>query len=97
MNLERASERAHKVSGSKTAARLYNDIEYELALGEPDPRLETAGEQALAHLEGRFPGVREAARQVEKPPNVSRRASNALHGAPPTHTAAATIRSSVQT
>jgi hypothetical protein len=80
VNLERASERAHSVSGWKTAARLYNDIEYELALGEPGPRLETAGEQALAHLESRFPGVREAARQIEEPPSLSRRAGDALHG-----------------
>ena len=80
MNLERASERAHNVSGSKTAARLYNDIEYELALGKPDPRLETAGEQALAHLDGRFPGIRDAARQIEEPPNLSRRAGDALQG-----------------
>jgi hypothetical protein len=80
MNLERASERAHSVSGWKTAARLYNDIEYELALGEPGPRLETAGEQALAHLECRFPGVRKAARQIEEPPSLSRRAGDALHG-----------------
>jgi hypothetical protein len=79
MNLERASERAHSVSGWKTAARLYNDIEYELALGEPGPRLEIAGEAALAHLERRFPGVRQAARQIEEPPNLSRRASDALH------------------
>jgi hypothetical protein len=48
MNLERVSERAYSVPGWKSAARLYNDIEYELALGDPDPRLETAGEQALA-------------------------------------------------
>jgi hypothetical protein len=80
MNLERASERAQSVSGWKTAARLYNDVEYELALGEPGPRLETAGEEALAHLERRFPGVREAARQIEEPPSLSRRAGDALHG-----------------
>jgi hypothetical protein len=80
MNLERASERAYSVHGPKTAARLYNDIEYELALGEPEPRLETAGEHALAHLENRFPGIREAARQIEEPPSLSRRAGEALHG-----------------
>jgi len=80
MNLERASERAYSVPGRKSAARLYNDIEYELALGDPGRRLETAGEQALAHLENRFPGVREAARQIEEPPSLSRRAGDALHG-----------------
>jgi hypothetical protein len=80
MNLERASERAYSVRGHKSAARLYNDIEYELALGEPGPRLETAGERALAHLEERFPDVRDAARQVEAPPSLSRRAGDALYG-----------------
>jgi hypothetical protein len=80
MNLERASERAHIARGRKSAARLYNDIEYELALGEPDDRLESAGEQALALLEDRFPGVQEAARQIEEPPSLSRRAVDALHG-----------------
>ena len=78
MNLERASERAHSVPGPKTAARLYNDIEYELALGEPDDRLENAGEQALALLEDRFRGVRDAAREIEEPPSLSRRAGDAL-------------------
>jgi hypothetical protein len=34
----------------------------------------------LAHLEERFPGVREAARQIEEPPSLSRRAGDALHG-----------------
>jgi hypothetical protein len=80
MNLERASERAYSVRGRWSAARLYNDIEYELALGEPGPHSETAGEQALALLENRFPGVREAARQIEEPPSLSRRAGDALHG-----------------
>jgi hypothetical protein len=81
MNLERASERADSVRGTKSAARLYNDIEYELALGEPDDHLENAGEHALAVLEGRFPGVREAAREIEHPPSLSRRAGDALHEA----------------
>ena len=80
MNLERASERASGVPGWKSAARLYNEIEYELALGEPDDRLENAGEQALALLEDRFPGVRDAAREIEEPPSLSRRAGDALHG-----------------
>lgn len=80
MNLERASERAYSVSGPKSAARLYNDIEYELALGEPDDRSENLGEQALALLEGRFPGVQKAARQIEEAPRLSRRAGDALHG-----------------
>jgi hypothetical protein len=80
MNLQRAITRASSVARPKGAARLYNDIEYELALGEPSQPLEDAGEQALALLEGRFPGVREAAREIEQPPSLSRRAGDALHG-----------------
>ena len=80
MNPERAIERAYNVRGRKSAARLYNEIEYELALGEPDERLEAAGEQALTLLENRFPGVRNAAREIVEPPNLSRRANDALHG-----------------
>jgi hypothetical protein len=82
MNLERAVERTGLVRGPKSAARLYNDIEYELALGEPDGRLEDAGERALALLEDRFPGVRDAAREIEEPPSLSRRAADALGGIP---------------
>jgi hypothetical protein len=80
MNLERASQRAATVRGPKSAARLYNEIEYELALGEPDDHLESVGEQALALVEQRFPGVRQAAREIEHPPSLSRRAGDALHG-----------------
>ena len=79
MNLVRASQRASRVPGPKSAARLYNDIEFELALGEPDDHLECVGEQALALLEDRFPGVRAAARAIEEPPSLSRRANDALH------------------
>jgi hypothetical protein len=79
MNLQRANQRASKVPGPKSAARLYNDIEYELALGEPDDHLELIGEQALVLLERRFPGVRDTARTIEEPPSMSRRASDALH------------------
>jgi hypothetical protein len=84
MNLERASLRAATVPRPKSAARVYNNIEYELALGEPEAHLERAGEQALALLEARFPGVRDAARAVEEPPSLSRRASKALYGICPT-------------
>jgi hypothetical protein len=80
MNLERAIDRPGLVTGPKSAARLYNNIEYELALGEPSHRLEDAGERALALLEGRFPGVREAARAIEEPPSLSPQAGDALHG-----------------
>ena len=81
MNLERASERAYSVPrvervppGSTTTSST------SWRSANPGPRLETAGEQALAQLENRFPGVREAARQIEEPPSLSRRAGDALHG-----------------
>jgi hypothetical protein len=80
MNLALSGQRAATVRGRKSAARLYNDIEYELALGEPSVYLEDAGERALALLEGRFPGVREAARDIEQPPKLSRQAGEALDG-----------------
>jgi hypothetical protein len=83
MNLDRAIERARFVRGPRSAARLYNDIEYELALGEPDEHLEDAGERALALLEGRFPGVREAARELTQPPSLSRQAGDALRDMSP--------------
>ena len=50
MNLARASQRAVTIRRPKSAARVYNDIEYELALGEPDDGLESLGEQALTLL-----------------------------------------------
>jgi hypothetical protein len=80
MNLARATQRAARVPGRKSAARLYNDIEYELALGEPEHHLELIGEQALVLLEDGFPGVRVVARTIEEPPSLSRRAGDALHG-----------------
>jgi hypothetical protein len=46
--------------------------------------LEDAGERALTLLEDRFPGVLEAARQIEEPPSLSRQAATALHGMSPT-------------
>jgi hypothetical protein len=72
------------VPGRKSAARLYNNIEYELAFGEPDEPLEDVGERALALLERRFPGVREAALEIEEPPSLSRRACDALRYMSPT-------------
>jgi hypothetical protein len=78
MNLERAVKRTTLVRGPKSAARLYNDIEYELALGEPDDHLEVVGEEALELLEERLPGVRAAAREIKEPPSLSHRAIRAL-------------------
>jgi hypothetical protein len=57
MNLERASERAYSAPGRKSAARLYNEIEYELALGERTRR--SLGERRRAGAStvgGPFPG-----------------------------------------
>jgi hypothetical protein len=42
--------------------------------------LERIGEHALTLLEDRFPGVKEAARAIEEPPSLSRRAGDALYG-----------------
>lgn len=81
MNLDRAIERAGSVTTPKQAAELYNDIDYELALGEPTSDQEAAGEQAQAELRARFPGVEQQAREVEKPPSTSRTASQNLGGA----------------
>jgi hypothetical protein len=80
MNLERAEERARTVRGPKAAPRLYGDVEFELALGEPRLGLEHAGERALDELERRFPGVKERARDIEEPPALSRAASRRLNG-----------------
>lgn len=88
IRLEHAIERASSAPGPKSAAGLYNEIEYELTLGEPDDHLERAGEQALALFENRFSGVRAAAREIEEPPALSRQAGVALHGIggpPPPH------------
>jgi hypothetical protein len=78
MNLDRSLEQAHHVRGHRRAAVLYNSIEYELVLGEPTAAQETQGERALARLEQRFPGVKTAAREVDQPPGLSRRAGARL-------------------
>jgi hypothetical protein len=78
MNLERAPEQAHKIRSARAAARLFNSIEFELALGDPSRHLEAAGERALRILEQRFPGVQAAAREIEEPPSLSRRAGDEL-------------------
>ncbi len=78
--LHTAPDRAQRVTGPKAAAKLYNDIEYELALGNPDPGDESAGEQALSTLRSRFPGVESAARDVDTPPKLSRRAGASVGG-----------------
>lgn len=74
MNLDRALERARSVSSAKSAAALYNDLNYELALGDPSSSEEQEGEQAQALLRERFPGVEQQANEVEQPPAMSRSA-----------------------
>lgn len=80
MNLARAQERASTVTGPKSAARLYNDIEHELELGGGGSEDSyEQGEQALHTLEQRFPDVRDQARQITTPPSVSRRAKTHMY------------------
>ncbi|HWE11183.1 MAG TPA: hypothetical protein VG325_17675 [Solirubrobacteraceae bacterium] len=78
MRLDRAHERARAVRTPLQAARLHNDIDYELAMGEHNSDDERQGEVALRHLQGRFPGVEEAAREVDRPPALSRKAGETL-------------------
>jgi hypothetical protein len=78
MNLDRATERAQSVRGPKEAARLYNDIEAELGLGDYTEEQATNGEHALSVLEERYPGVRQAAHDIETPPAISRSANENL-------------------
>jgi hypothetical protein len=79
MNLDRSLERAkHARRSRRRAAVLFNDIEYELALGAPTAAQERHGELALELLERRFPGVKAEARDVEQPPSLSRRAGERL-------------------
>jgi hypothetical protein len=76
MNLDRAVERARSVNGQKTAARLYADTEFELAMGEPTDEQEQQGEEALRVLEQRFPGIKSHADDVVENghvPNLSRK------------------------
>lgn len=80
MNLDRAVERARGERGPKGAATLYNDIEYELAMGDYTEEQAEQAEQALTLLEREHPGVREQARQVTTPPQISHSASRRIRG-----------------
>ena len=96
MNLDKALTQAHAMSGArprpngtppKGAARLYADIEYELAMGEPTPEQEQAGERALAVLEEHFHGIKDASDTVVENghiPRMSRKAKDQALGAPET-------------
>ena len=78
MNLSRAQEHARNARTLHQAAKLHNDIDYELAMGEHSPEHEREGELALQHLQHRFPGVQEKARDVETPPSLSHNARRKL-------------------
>lgn len=65
-------------NGRKEAARLYNDVEHELALGDPSPEDEASGESALRILEHAFTGIQSEARDVETPPRLSQTAGRRL-------------------
>lgn len=78
MNLDRSLERARAVRGPKKAAELYNDLEYELALGDYTEEQADEAERALRELEASYPGVRSDARQITKPPARSRSSNRRL-------------------
>lgn len=82
MNLDNAVKRAETVQGEKSAARLYSDIEYELAMGDPTPEQERQGEDAIRVLEGRYPDVKQRADDVMEDghiPNLSNTAKRRMH------------------
>jgi hypothetical protein len=79
VNLSRSLEHAQNVRGQKAAARLYNDIEQELALGEYTEDQADEAERALAVLEERFADVRAQSRNVTEPPRISHSAKRRLN------------------
>lgn len=91
MNLDRALERAHAMNAApaadgtppKGAARLYADIEFELAMGDPTPEQERSGEAALAVLEEHYPGIKNRADDIVENghiPQLSRKANDRVFG-----------------
>lgn len=79
MNLHAAPAHAREARGPRAAAKLYADIEYELAMGDPTPAQEQDGEQALRMLSARWPGVKQQSDDVVEnghTPRMSRRANN---------------------
>lgn len=80
MKLATAPEKARAIGPGqhKAAASLYNDIEQELEHGGYSEEDSEAADEALAHLEANHPGVRQAAHQITRPPNLSRRAKQGL-------------------
>jgi hypothetical protein len=92
-NLATAVARAQRVTAPRAAARLYNDLEFELALGADgtEERYEQ-GEEALRVLQERFPDIDRKARQITDPPNLSRAADRGGAAAPRQAPAAASQR-----
>lgn len=80
MNLSTAPEKARALGAGqhKAAAGLYNDIEQELEHGTYTEEESDSADEALAHLEANHPGVRQAAHQITRPPNLSRAAKRNL-------------------
>lgn len=83
MNLSTAVEKANAVTTEKQAARLYNNLEAELALGGGGSEESyEQGEEALRILARRFPGIDQAAHEVTQPPQLSNRAKRNMDEPP---------------
>ena len=67
-DLEPASERVHSFPRRKRTARLYNEIEYEMALGEPENRLEIPQRRRSARNPGRSASASKVRARVNEPP-----------------------------
>lgn len=81
MKLATAEQRAEDVKGPKSAARLYNDIEAELALGAGGSEEDyEQGERALGILRARYPDVEAQAHGITEPPALSHRAKDNAYG-----------------
>jgi hypothetical protein len=80
-NLDTAVDRAGKVKGPEQAARMYADVDTELGLGDYTEDQAGQGEQALAILEQRYPGVRSRSHEKVEAghlPQLSRSAKDKL-------------------
>ena len=78
MNLATAREQAAAVTTRHQAAKLHNDINHELEHGNYSFEEAAPGEDALHHLQTRFPGVEDDAAEVTTPPRLSHRAKQNL-------------------
>lgn len=81
MNLATAPDRARTVKGPKAAAKMYADIEFELAMGDPSFEDEHAGELALEILQSSWPDVKDQSDNAVEDghvPALSRKAKTAV-------------------